>query len=123
MKYDVTIGIPVYESVDVIKRSLESTLSQTYPSIEFLIIDDCGSDGSMAIVQQFQAEHPRGADIHMVRHIQNLGVSAARNCIIDEAQGNYLYFMDSDDVIAENTIELMMQNVHQYNAEIVFGSY
>ena len=123
MKYDVTIGIPVYESVDVIKRSLESALAQTYPSIEYLVIDDCGSDGSMAIVQQFQAEHPRGADIHMVRHIQNLGVSAARNCIIDEAQGNYLYFMDSDDVIAENTIELMMQNVHQYNAEIVFGSY
>ena len=123
MKYDVTIGIPVYESVDVIKRSLESALAQTYSSIEFLIVDDCGSDGSMAIVQQLQTKHPRGADIHVVRHTQNLGVSAARNRIIDDAQGDYLYFMDSDDVIAENTIQLMMQNVRQYNAEIVFGSY
>ena len=123
MKYDVTIGIPVYESVDVIKRSLESALSQTYPSIEFLIIDDRGTDGSMAIVQQFQTKHPRGSDIHVIHHTQNLGVSAARNRIIDDAQGDYLYFMDSDDVIAENAIEFMIQNVRQYNAEIVFGSY
>jgi glycosyltransferase involved in cell wall biosynthesis len=123
MKYDVTIGIPVYESVDVIKRSLESALAQTYSSIEFLIVDDCGSDGSMAIVQQLQTKHPRGADIHIIHHTQNLGVSAARNRIIDDAQGDYLYFMDSDDVIAENTIELMMQNVRQVDAEIVFGSY
>ena len=123
MKYDVTIGIPVYESVDVIKRSLESVLAQTYPFIEFLVIDDCGNDGSMAIVQQFQMEHPRGTDIHIIRHTQNMGVSAARNRIIDEASGDYLYFMDSDDVIAENTIEITMQNVRQYDAEIVFGSY
>lgn len=123
MKYDVTIGIPVYESVDVIKRSLESALAQTYSSIEFLIVDDCGSDGSMAIVQQLQTKHPRGADIHVVRHTQNLGVSAARNRIIDDAQGDYLYFLDSDDMITENTIELMMQNIRWYDAEIVFGSY
>ena len=123
MKYDVTIGIPVYESVDVIKRSLESALAQTYSSIEFLIVDDCGTDGSMAIVQQFQIEHPRGTDIHVIHHAQNLGVSAARNRIIDDALGDYLYFMDSDDIIAENAIELMMQNVRQIDAEIVFGSY
>ena len=123
MKYDVTIGIPVYDSVDVIKRSLESALAQTYPFIEFLIIDDRGTDGSMAIVQQLQTKHPRGSDIHVVCHTQNLGVSAARNRIIDDAQGDYLYFMDSDDVIAENTIERMMQNTRQIDAEIVFGSY
>lgn len=123
MKYDVTIGIPVYESVNVIKRSLASALAQTYPSIEFLVIDDCGSDDSMAIVQQFQEKHLRGAAIHIFRHRQNMGVSAARNRIIDEAQGDFLYFMDSDDVIAENTIGLMMQNIRQYDAEIVFGSY
>ena len=52
-----------------------------------------------------------------------MGVSASRNHIIDEAQGQYLFFMDSDDMIAENTVELMMENVRQYNAEIVFGSY
>ena len=51
-----------------------------------------------------------------------MGVAASRNLIIDEALGDYLYFMDSDDVIAEYAIDLMMQNLRQYDAEIVFGS-
>ena len=50
-------------------------------------------------------------------------MARSRNEIIEMAQGQYLYFMDSDDMISENTIELMMENVRKYNAEIVFGSY
>ena len=123
MKYDVTIGIPVYKSVDYIRRALESALSQTYSSIEFLIVDDAGGDGSRETIEEIKREHPRENDIHIVTHLQNMGVSASRNHIIDEAQGRFLYFIDSDDMIVENTIELMMQNVRQYNAEIVFGSY
>lgn len=123
MKYDVTIGIPVYKSADYIQRSLESALNQTYSSIEFLMIDDGGADGSMDIIEQLKAEHQRGDDIRIIKHAQNMGVAASRNHIIDEASGDYLYFMDSDDVIAENTIALMMQHIHQYDAEIVFGSY
>ena len=121
--YDVTIGIPVYKSVDYIRRALESALSQTYSSIEFLIVDDAGCDGSMVVVGEIKREHPKGKDIHVITHLQNMGVSASRNHIIDKAQGQYLYFMDSDDMIAENTIEVMMENVRKYNAEIVFGSY
>lgn len=123
MRYDVTIGIPVYKSVDYIQRSLESAINQTYPSIEFLIIDDGGNDGSMNIVEQMKAEHHRGNDIRIIKHSQNMGVAAARNRIIDEALGDYLYFMDSDDMIAENTIKLMMEHVRQFDTEIVFGSY
>lgn len=123
MGYDVTIGIPVYKSVDYIRRALESALAQTYPSIEFLIIDDAGHDGSLDIIFEIEQKHPRGKDIRVICHQENHGVSASRNQIIDEALGEYLYFMDSDDIIAVNTIELLMQNIHQYNAEIVFGSY
>lgn len=123
MEYDVTIGIPVYKSVDYICRSLESALAQSYPSIEFLIVDDAGDDGSMGVVEAMKRIHPRGKDIYVITHQMNLGVSASRNQIIDKAQGKYLYFMDSDDIISENTIELLMQNVRQYDAEIVFGSY
>ena len=123
MRYDVTIGIPVYKSVDYIQRALESALNQTYSSIEILILDDCGADGSIDIVERLKTEHHRGSDIHIIKHEQNKGVAASRNKIIDEASGDYLYFMDSDDVIAENAIELMMQHVHQYDTEIVFGSY
>lgn len=123
MGYDVTIGIPVYKSVDFICRALESALAQSYLSIEFLIVDDAGHDGSVEVIQSIKDTHPRGNAIHIISHQDNLGVSASRNQIIDEAQGEYLYFMDSDDVISKNTIELMMKNIRQYDAEIVFGSY
>lgn len=123
MGYDVTIGIPVYKSADYIRRALESALAQTYSSIEYLVIDDAGYDGSLDIINAIAQAHPRGKDIRVICHQENLGVSASRNQIIDEAQGEYLYFMDSDDAIAKNTIELLMQNARQYDAEIVFGSY
>ena len=123
MKYDVTIGIPVYRSEAYIRQAFESALVQSYPSIEFLIVDDAGNDGSMDIVRDLQITHQRGKDIRIITHHENQGVSASRNQIIDEAKGEYLYLMDSDDVIAENTISLMVQNMHQNEAEIVFGSY
>lgn len=123
MKYDVTIGIPVYKSVDFIRRSVESALSQTYESIEFLIVDDRGDDGSMDVIRQIQESHPRGENIHIISHNVNLGVATSRNDIIEKALGDYLCFMDSDDIIADNTIELMMKNICDYNSEIVFGSY
>ena len=123
MNYDVTIGIPVYQSVDCVKQSIESALSQSYSSIEFLIIDDASHDGTIDIIKDLQTSHPRGKDIHIVSHIDNLGVSKSRNEIIEKAQGDYLYFMDSDDIIAPNTISLLMQNIRQYDAEIALGSY
>lgn len=123
MRYDVTIGIPVYKAEPYIRKTMESALSQSYPSIEFLIIDDGGEDSSVNIIKDIAASHPRGNDIHIVTHSQNQGVSASRNQIIDEAQGDYLYFLDADDVISENAIELLMQKIREYDTEIAFGSY
>ena len=122
-RYDVTIGIPVYNSVDRIQMSLISALSQSYPSIEYLLVDDGCTDGTFDIVSQIANNHSRGSDVHVIKHQINEGVSASRNEIIDEALGDYLYFMDSDDAIVENTIELLMKNIRQYDAEIAFGSY
>jgi glycosyltransferase involved in cell wall biosynthesis len=123
MKYDVTIGIPVYKSRPYIKQAMTSALNQTYPSIEFLVIDDAGNDGSVDIIRQLVSQHLRGKDVHIISHVCNQGVSASRNEIIEKAQGEFLYFMDSDDTIAVNTIDLLMRNIHQYHAEIAFGSY
>lgn len=123
MKYDVTIGIPVYKSEAYIRQTLDSLLAQTYPSIEFLFVDDCGGDSSLSIIQEIKESHPRGCDIHLITHQINEGVSVSGNQIIQEAQGSFLYFMDSDDVIKKDAISLMMSNVCQFDAEIVFGSY
>lgn len=123
MRYDVTIGIPVYQAEKFLPRALESALAQTYPSIEFLLVDDGCTDGSLTIVQEYQKNHSRGKAIRLISHDHNLGVSAARNRIIEEAAGAYLYFMDADDVIAENTITFLMNQIQLYEAEMAFGSY
>lgn len=122
MKYDVTIGIPMYNVADYIKRTMESALSQTYPNIEFLVLDDGSDDGTLAIVRQLQRCHPRGNDIHIITHSENLGVSIARNRILKEAQGDYLFFLDSDDVIRKDTISLMMSHMKENGTDIVFAS-
>ena len=94
MEYDVTIGIPVYQAERYLSRALESALVQSYPSIEFLLVDDGSTDGSLAILEGFQKNHPRGGAIRLISHDHNLGVSAARNRIIEEASGTYLYPQD-----------------------------
>lgn len=123
MSYDVTIGIPFYRSVDTIVQTLESALSQTYESIEFLLINDEGNDGSLAKVQDIIQYHPRGNDVRIISHEHNIGVAASRNEIIDKAQGEFVYFLDSDDIIDKNTIFLLMKHARKNVAELVFGSY
>ena len=123
MAYEVTIGIPVYNAAKFIRRAIDSALAQTFSCIEFLIHDDCGTDSSIDIVREYQKTHPRGKDIRIVSQPQNMGIGEARNRILDEAQGKYLYFMDADDTIAPNALELLYNASQKYDAEIVYGSY
>ena len=123
MQYEVTIGIPVYRAAGYIEKTMESALSQTFPSIEFLVLDDCGGDGSMDVIERLQKEHPRGKDIRILRHEKNYGIGVARNRILDEARGNYLFFLDSDDIIMSDTIQLLFDHAQKIDAEIVYGSW
>ncbi len=123
MAYEVTIGIPVYNVEKYIRLTMDSALAQTFPSIEFLVLDDCGTDCSMEIVREYQQTHPRGKNIRIVRQPQNGGLGCARNRIIEEAQGKYLYHLDADDAIAPNTISLLYDKAKEFDADIVYGSY
>ena len=122
-QYEVTVGIPVYQSVDYIQDTMNSALNQSFSDIEFLIVDDCGHDGSMDVISHFQTNHPRGKDIRILVNEKNKGVSYSRNRIIDEARGRFLYFMDSDDTIEPNTIQLLYDAVIQHHVQVAYGSY
>lgn len=123
MKYEITIGIPVFNAESYIRQALESALAQTYDNVEYLIIDDCGTDSSMSIIGEFQNNHKRGKDIHVLRQPGNMGVSAARNRIIDDAQGQFLFFMDADDLMEPQAISILMGWQKKTGADIVYGSY
>lgn len=122
-RYKVTIGIPVFQSAGYIEKTVESALAQRFPSIEFLVIDDCGNDGSIAVVEHFQQTHPRGQDIRILRNDRNQGVGHSRNRIIDEARGQYLYFMDSDDVIEPFAIQRLYDALSRHQSQIAYASY
>lgn len=119
----VTIGIPIYNAEEYIERCLYSTLEQTFEDLEILLVDDCGTDDSMLVAQRIAKEHPRGNCIRIVKHEKNMGVANARNTIVSEARGKYLYFMDSDDKVTDNVISLLYEKAERYNAETVWGSY
>lgn len=123
MAFEVTIGIPVYNAERYLYRSIKSALSQTFNSIEFLVCDDGCTDSSLEIIKEFQMCHPRGCDIHIIHQPKNLGVGNARNRIIKEAQGEYLYFMDSDDEISHDAIELLFDAAKRNDADLVYGSH
>lgn len=123
MSYEVTIGIPVFNAEMYIRRAIESVLAQTHKSIEILICDDGCTDTSIAIVEEYQKTHSRGCDIHIVHHMQNLGIGTARNRILKEAQGKYLYYLDADDEIIPNAIECLYKEAEKINAELIYGSH
>ncbi len=121
--YPVTVGLPVYDVEPYIRRCLLSILNQTFPGdIEILVVDDRGKDRSMDIVRELQAEHPRGQHIRILTQPENRGCWAARNRVLEEAQGTYVMLVDADDYIAEDCIEKLYRQATEHQAEAVYGS-
>ena len=122
-QYKVTIGMPVYGVEKYIRKCILSVLNQTFQDeIEILVVDDLGPDKSMDIVREIQAPHPKGGKIRILTQPQNMGCWAARNRILDEAQGEYLLLVDSDDYLSEDAVEKMYEAAEKYHAEAVYGS-
>ena len=118
----VTIGIPVYNVEPYIKKCLFCVLNQTYTNMEVLVVDDLGSDNSMAIVEELQRTHLKGDCIRVIVRSQNGGSGEARNAVISQAKGDYVYFLDSDDYIEDSTIELMVKEAEEHHTDVVIAS-
>lgn len=122
-KYNVTIGIPVYNDELYIAKSLQSALDQDFQGeIEILIINDCSTDSTLNVIKEVSHAHQQGLNVHIINLPQNIGVGAVRNLIIDNAKGDYLYFLDSDDYITSNCISRLYEEAKKSDAEVVYGS-
>lgn len=104
----ISIIVPIYNVADYVKDCIESIIVQTYPDIELIVIDDRGNDNSMQIVNALLERASSGLSIKIITHNQNKGLSAARNTGIRNSSGDYLYFLDSDDMIVSDCIERMV---------------
>jgi glycosyltransferase involved in cell wall biosynthesis len=114
----VSVIVPVYRTKDYIKDCIQSLQKQTIRDIEVLLIDDCGGDGSMAIVREMAQDDSR---LKIITHPSNLGPMMARYNGVVEAQGDYITFCDSDDLLPDNAIELLLSKAKESNADIVSG--
>ena len=100
-------------------------MRQTYQgAMECLIVDDCGTDDSIAIAERVIASYEGPIAFQVLHHERNRGLSAARNTGTLAAKGDYLYYLDSDDVITEDCMALLMGKAEEYpEAELVQGNF
>lgn len=119
----ITISFPIYNVAKTIKNSLQSVLNQSYPNIELILIDDCGTDNSISIMHEILKTTQNNFIIKIIKHPQNLGLGEARNTSIKNATGKYIYFMDSDDILSTNCIELLHRTMQQHQTDFVAASY
>ncbi len=110
----LSIIVPVYKVEKYLKRCLDSILAQTYKNIEVILIDDGSPDNSGAICDEYALKDNR----IRVFHIDNNGVSSARNFGLKKAKGEYIGFVDSDDYIAPEMYEVLVKNLEENNADI-----
>lgn len=98
----VSIIMPCFNAASYIRESVESIRSQTFKEWELIIVDDCSKDSSIDIISSLVKEDER---IKLICHKKNAGVSAARNTGIAEARGEYIAFLDSDDIWKPEKLE------------------
>lgn len=115
----ISVIIPVYNTKQYLSDCLNSILAQTYRNLEILFVDDGSTDGSGEMLDTFAAMDERIRVIHQ----ENGGVCAARNRGIDEARGEYLSFIDSDDTLEPDMYEVLMGLIGEYGVQIAHCSY
>ena len=120
----VSIVVPVYNVESYIEDCIKSVASQTYKGeIECIIINDCTPDGSCTVIERFIKEYKGNIEFKLLHHTRNRGLSAARNTGIDAATGEYIYFLDSDDEITPDCIELLAEPLKKEKYDFVIGNY
>ena len=118
MNPKISIIIPIYNVEKYIEECLVSVFNQTYTNLEILCINDCSTDSTLQKLEQLKSADNR---MRIINNEKNLGLARTRNRGIHETKGDYLYFLDSDDILPQNTIEKMLSYAQEENIDIVVG--
>jgi glycosyltransferase involved in cell wall biosynthesis len=108
----------MYNNANVIEETIKSVINQSYTNWELLLVDDASSDQTINLVAPMIETNSR---IKLFQHSQNKGAAEARNLGTKMAQGNYIAFLDADDLWKENKLELQVNQL--INIDVSFGSY
>lgn len=117
-KIKVSILVPFYKVEKYVGRCVESLFTQTYHNVEYVFVNDCTPDNSMEVINDKIEEYGLASKCKMIVHEQNLGISASRNDCLDNMTGDYFLFIDSDDYIDTDMVELLVEAAIKENADI-----
>ena len=114
----ISVIVPVYNTEQYLPRCIESILSQSFTDFELLLIDDGSTDGSGKICDAYAEKDNR----IRVFHKENGGVSSARNMGLDEAKGEWVYFVDSDDELLHDGLQVLFDNTNK-EVDVVLAGF
>lgn len=115
MTPQISIIVPVYNKEKYLRDCVDSILQQTYKDFELILVDDGSKDSSWNIIKEYADKEERVVPIHQ----ENAGVSAARNAGLDSAQGKWICFVDADDYLPKDGIQILVEHGEKSNADIV----
>lgn len=113
----ISVIIPVYNCENHLFSCLNSVLKQSYSNLEIICIDDCSTDNSLEILNYFAKEDSR---VKILKNVKNKGLGYTRNKGIKHANGDYIFFLDSDDWISFNALEVLLKNAKSNNSDLTF---
>ena len=111
----ITVVVPIYKVEAYLDECVQSILNQTYCNLEIILVDDGSPDRCGKMCDEYDEKDVRVKVIHQ----KNKGLSGARNSAVDIATGEYITFVDSDDYLKEDMIEVLYNEILQYDAEMV----
>ena len=117
---DVSVVVPVYNAKKYLRQCLESLLQQSLDRIEIICVNDCSTDSSLRILNEFQKRDVR---VKIIKNETNKGGGESRNIGMQQAKGEYLAFVDSDDFFAKDMLLLMYEKAVSEDADIVVCDY
>ena len=116
---EITVIIPVYNCKNYLRQAVQSVISQPYQALKVLLVDDGSTDGSAVLCDKLADQDKRITVIHQ----KNCGVSAARNIGLNIASGEYIGFVDADDIVSNCMFEMLYTQAIRLNADICMCSY
>lgn len=120
LKMKFTISIPIFNRVHYIPETLESVIKQTYTDLEIICVDDCSRDGSAALLRDYAQKDSR---IKILTHEENKGLYLARKTGVLNASGDYMLFLDCDDVLTPHAVEAIYNTLCENSVEILEYGY
>lgn len=116
----VSIIIPVYNAENTLGRCLDSAINQSFKNIEIVIVNDASTDKSQEIIDDYRSKDQR---IKSIVHSKNMNAGGAYNTGIKNSRGTYILFLDNDDYLSLNCVEVLLQSSQNFTCDLVSGKW